>query len=343
RSIILIRGQTVTESAKLRSEVSGSLEAINDASVDGYGALLKLETLGNRTVGTLSLAPFAADAAAREALRDDLRAVEAETTALLQRLSTRADISETAELAGQLIGFGTGEASVFELGAGERAALLQADDLLVQTNDLTRRMSDIAALIVAEARASTDASTAEVLSALGSSRLSLALVISVSFVLIGGAIAYVNRSLGSRLSAFSNAALSLAEGDLSVTLPKPTGTDEVTRLMRALTVFRDTALEMEQSNLREIAQTRQRLIDAIESISDGFAFFDSDDRLVLCNTRYRDFLNDPEGRFVLPGKSAAEIAEIAPRGSGLGLEALPIRAAGAGGQQPGTASQANLR
>jgi adenylate cyclase len=55
-------------------------------------------------------------------------------------------------------------------------------------------------------------------------------------------------------------------------------------------VFRDTAVEIEDQGLREIAQARQRLVDAIESISEGFSLFDRDDRLVLCNSRYRELL-----------------------------------------------------
>jgi len=39
-----------------------------------------------------------------------------------------------------------------------------------------------------------------------------------------------------------------------------------------------------------IVDARQRLIDAIESISEGFAFYDAEDRLVLSNTRYRELL-----------------------------------------------------
>jgi signal transduction histidine kinase/DNA-binding response OmpR family regulator len=35
---------------------------------------------------------------------------------------------------------------------------------------------------------------------------------------------------------------------------------------------------------------RQRLVDAIESTSEGFAFFDAEDRLELCNTRYKELL-----------------------------------------------------
>ena len=49
-------------------------------------------------------------------------------------------------------------------------------------------------------------------------------------------------------------------------------------MARALTVFRDTAVEIEDKGLREIAKARQRLFDAIESISEGFAYYDSKDR-----------------------------------------------------------------
>ncbi len=38
---------------------------------------------------------------------------------------------------------------------------------------------------------------------------------------------------------------------------------------------------------REAAQSRHRLLDAIESLSEGFALYDSDDRLMLCNEKYR--------------------------------------------------------
>ena len=321
RSTILIRGQTVTVGADLSGQVSESLEAINAASVVGYGALLALETLGNRTVGILSFAPFAEDRAELDSLRAELDEVETQTAALISQLGARADISETADLADRLIGLGSGTGTVFDLRARELSALEQADGVLLRTNELTEQMSGLAATIVGEARRDTDASASAVLASLESSRLTLVVVLLASLVVVFGAIAYVNRSLGTRLGAFSNAALSLAEGNLNVSLPEPSGRDEISRLMRALTVFRDTALEMERSNLREIAETRQRLIDAIESISEGFAFYDGEDRLVLCNTRYQDFLGDPGGVFVLPGRYAREIAEDAPPGSGLRLQA----------------------
>jgi adenylate cyclase len=47
-----------------------------------------------------------------------------------------------------------------------------------------------------------------------------------------------------------------------------------------------------------VEQARTRLIDAIESISDGFALWDQDDRLVMFNTRSQEILNLP-GHFVV--------------------------------------------
>src|SRR5690554_3166789 len=37
-------------------------------------------------------------------------------------------------------------------------------------------------------------------------------------------------------------------------------------------------------------QSENRLADAIETISEGFACYDADDRLVICNACYRDLL-----------------------------------------------------
>lgn len=52
-----------------------------------------------------------------------------------------------------------------------------------------------------------------------------------------------------------------------------------------------TSLEHKvEERTRELASARQRLIDAIESISEGFAFYDAEDRLQLRNSRYKELL-----------------------------------------------------
>jgi adenylate cyclase len=126
----------------------------------------------------------------------------------------------------------------------------------------------------------------------------LALVLLVAFAWL-----YVDRRLVARLEGLSRSMLAIAGGNLRAPLPEPGSRDEIGEMAKALAVFRDTAVEVEEKNLREVHQTRQRLIDAIESISEGFALYDQDDRLVLCNSRYREILYPGLADAMVPGTS----------------------------------------
>jgi two-component system, sensor histidine kinase len=76
-----------------------------------------------------------------------------------------------------------------------------------------------------------------------------------------------------------------------------------------------TLHELERSNrdlarAKELAETVQaRLIEAIESVNEGFALFDAEDRLVLCNSKYLAFWPDFRER-IRPGISFSEIASL---------------------------------
>jgi len=59
-----------------------------------------------------------------------------------------------------------------------------------------------------------------------------------------------------------------------------------------ITEQRETALALEQA--------RGRLTEAIEAVSEGFALFDTDDRLLLCNSRFREFYSEAADQFI-PG------------------------------------------
>jgi class 3 adenylate cyclase len=101
---------------------------------------------------------------------------------------------------------------------------------------------------------------------------------------------YVGRNLIARLTALSDSMLAIAGGNLRAPLPEPGSGDEISRMAESLVVFRDTAIEVEENSLRDIETARRRLVDAIENSSEGFAFYGPDDRLVLCNTRYKELL-----------------------------------------------------
>ena len=176
-SITLIRGQTVTVGVDLNQQVSNSLAAMNQASVDGYGALLKLEAIGNRAVGLLTIASFAEKQSDLHPLRLELEATSAEFAAVLDRLIVGDDVSRTASLAGQLMDFGQGQSNLLQLRTDELQAIEEVGDLLNSTNVLTQQMGLVAADIVRNARQKTDAAAAAVVSSLEASRMTLFLAI----------------------------------------------------------------------------------------------------------------------------------------------------------------------
>ncbi len=66
------------------------------------------------------------------------------------------------------------------------------------------------------------------------------------------------------------------------------------------------------------ATAREQLIEAIETISEGFAWYDADDRLILFNSRYRELYADSAGDIV-PG---ARFEDILRRGAEHGQYAI---------------------
>jgi PAS domain-containing protein len=69
-----------------------------------------------------------------------------------------------------------------------------------------------------------------------------------------------------------------------------------------------------------LKRAQARLLDSIEAISEGFALYDADDRLVICNSKYRDMYAGLDVTIV-PGTSYEEIIRMAAE-SGLISDAL---------------------
>ena len=60
--------------------------------------------------------------------------------------------------------------------------------------------------------------------------------------------------------------------------------------------------------------THARMIDAIESVPQGVALFDADDRLVICNRKYRDVVSHPNAPVQISDSFESIIRRIALRG-----------------------------
>ena len=206
-----------------------------------------------------------------------------------------------------------GPKSLVAARAEELTVLAEGEKVVAQNQLLSRLLTGAVDRLVSGANsdiadAGRDAATAQRYGTAGAfGAVLLSLMSSVAIVLL-----YVDRNLLARLAQLSQSMLAIAGGDLRAPLPG-IGRDEIGRLAEALRLFRDTALEVEEKNLREVAEARQRLIDAIESISEGFALYDAGDRLVLCNNRYRDMLYPGIADSVSPGTQFEAIIRNAVR------------------------------
>lgn len=244
------------------------IAAINDTLLQAAVAL---------TPGDLSLISFP--------LRRSIETLESLTPEFDEQLRKRFQ-----QLVDQFEALIDGQRSIPNARNEELAVVAEGEKLVVENDKLSRKLTLAVDRLVAAAKgdiaeAGSEAATVRRYGTgvvLGSALLSL-----LSSVLIVWL--YVDRNLLARLTGLSHSMLAIAAGDLRVPLPQTRG-DEIGRMAKALRVFRDTAIEVEEKNLRTVAEARQRLIDAIESISEGFAFYDSEDRLLVCNNRYREIL-----------------------------------------------------
>ena len=211
-----------------------------------------------------------------------------------------------------LEGLTVGSKSLSQVRKDELAVIAQAEELLAVNVRLSKYLTNRVGFLVNRANAEIEEANlqAAAIQTLNRNILIGVVVLSlVSSLLIVWL--YVGRNLIARLTALSDSMLAIAGGNLRAPLPEPGSGDEIGRMAESLVVFRDTAIEVEESNLRDIETARRRLVDAIENSSEGFVFFDSEDRLVLCNTRYKELLYPNADIDIEPGTEFETIIRTA--------------------------------
>src|SRR6516162_1571429 len=238
-------------------------------------------------------------------LQQALRELERSTLELDPKLQ-----QPMVDLIGQLRPFISGTESIPALRKSELDLTTNATHLLAENVSLSRGLSARVDELVENAKSDITGANIAALSVVEWSTwiLIAAVVLSLasSVVIVW---LYVGRNIIARLTALSDRTLTLAAGDLKSPLPVG-GNDEIGHMAEALGVFRATAVEMEEANLKEIREARTRLTDAIESISEGFSLYDADDKLIVCNSRYRELFAS-HADVMQPGTSFETIVRTA--------------------------------
>ena len=127
--------------------------------------------------------------------------------------------------------------------------------------------------------------------------VNLSLYIIAAATLIGLLLTFlVLRSIRTPLLRLVTSMRSITNGNLEEKIP-PAGRDEIGEMTRTLTLFRDSLIERDRlAEEREEAQAearyaQEKLLEAIEAVTDAFALYDADDRLIVSNSKYREMYN----------------------------------------------------
>jgi len=234
----------------------------------------------------------------------ELTASLRQAVATLKGVSERLDPAignELAALIKKYQKFWKGGRSLFRVRTLELDQILEAKRQLKVNAEQSRRLAEAIALLIAGTQ--NDIASANI-EASSVQRISTGVMIAVIVLsIVSSALIvwlYVGRNLLARLGALNHSMQEIARGNLQADIPFG-DSDELADMAETLTVFRNTAVEMEEAKRREISDVRRRLTDAIESISEGFVLWDSNDQLVLCNERYRALTHHETGTEVQPG------------------------------------------
>ncbi len=273
-----------------------ALEHTRRVVVESHGDLLEMAVAANEQLDLLKLRTLA-------------------TTAQLTKLAADVDAQPSVLVLAEVdrIRRYTDDADGMPaLRSKEQGLIAEADVVVVENMRFSSELTNSVASLVEGTKRDIAQSTAQAHSVQARSSMTLIAIVVLSLACSALIVwFYVDRRIIARLTALSRSMLAIAGGDLKATLPAADGGDEISGMAKALIVFRDTAVEVAQSNMREINMMRQRLAGAIESISEGFSLYDAEDRLVVCNSTYKKLLYSGMEDTVTPGKSFEAIIRAA--------------------------------
>jgi class 3 adenylate cyclase/phosphoglycerate-specific signal transduction histidine kinase len=279
----------IVSSDQFSADSKAAIQNLVEGGVSDLQSLLTLRAEGNLIAGLLNEASGVADRNALEPLRDRFVAAADHVRKLNAGLPD--GNNELSGLVQNLGGFGIDEGDIFDIRHSELQQIVDAQHFLAVNNALVLELGDEVARLVAAAQDKSDSASAHAIRAIRNGQLFLSLITVLSAVAAAVIVTrYVVPRVIRPLEDITTAMSGLAAGDTSIDIPGRDRRDELGRMAQALGVFRDTAIELQKSNLREIEEGRQRLGLAIESISEAFSLFDRDDRLVVFNRKYKTLL-----------------------------------------------------
>lgn len=159
--------------------------------------------------------------------------------------------------------------------AMETMLMGQTDDMF---NDVINEIQNLSGNVQAEADHLRD----QMLNAAETTKTLILVVTSVGFFVSVLVVGLIGKSIVTPIRSITEIMKRLSAGDINVAIAHTNRQDEIGQMADAIEVFR--------KNIIDKQATERNLTDAIESISEGFALFDGEDKLVVANQRYSEIM-----------------------------------------------------
>src|SRR5215467_7728173 len=225
-----------------------------DVSADVLQLLLTLRAEGNLGVSLLDQTAGTLDVSLLGPLHERFVAAKEHIEQILRQLPPSLDVGQVQKAASAFIDLGKGDDGIFGLRRGELQQIAAAQSALAGSRALAVRLGGEIAGLVASAQTASNAAAIRAAQAIKNGALFMMIITIAS--IIGAVIVmlyYVAPRIIRPLESITRAMMDLATGDTSVDIPGRERSDELGRMAQALGVFRDTAIEVQKSNLKEIA------------------------------------------------------------------------------------------
>jgi signal transduction histidine kinase/CheY-like chemotaxis protein/HAMP domain-containing protein len=290
--LFLLAGVLIAVLIATNSSMSGQLSR-NAEAVEAEVAFVEVLTLANDANASYGdLKHWLTDLAVSLLMNSEREALAARDrlSAQLDELQRHAS-EDVLEIRQELDGLMAQALRAVDAYSDEERVL--GNSLMAEARNHIRTIDDAFDSLVAKLEAEAQARGAAALAgAERAVRMSWFTVLLGSVAGLAAALVVVS-SINRPLARLAHATDAISSGNLDVDIPE-SGRDEIGKMAHTLRLFRDNLAEREALAARQRAseealkKTQTQLAAAIESISEGFVLYDSDERLVMSNSRFRD-------------------------------------------------------
>ncbi len=267
------RAKLISGGSLLRKEVDGNLTVLFDEGIAQLQRLLQISATADVFSSTLNEAVAAQDMAQLDLMRSRSREIADKLTGLVDGLPEGENKTALTGTTAELVMFGTSDSNLLDIRLNELTASSGSSALLALNRELTEEIAQEVGALVTRAQSATDRSTLAAEDILARDR-TWVLLVALSSIVVSSLIVwlYVGRNIAARLTGLAATMRKVAEGDLSVEIPR-SGGDEIGEMARAVEVFRQNGLEVQR--LREEqeaadARAEEEKRQALQNVAESF-------------------------------------------------------------------------